>query len=220
MLCIPPNPTTEGQLEVVLDLSTEEWQGITSRLKDVLAHLKAQNECASQSYWLTVNADQLSGDGLIDRGSGHVKALAFFRRYLDNQGLGNDTALEQQDPPLDDQTAEQHLPALDGSTYQGAVSAETPVQDAIFQHSLSPEPGHAEQQQALPGSDLPGALQAMLGSSVPQISQQASHAHAEVCSHASHCNGSQVLSSRQLCTVLSLMFRIYHADTLCHAIHS
>ena len=65
---------------------------------------------------------------------------------------------------------------------------ETPVQDAIFQHSLSPEPGHAEQQQALPGSDLPGALQAMLGSSVPQISQQASHAHAEVCSHASHCN--------------------------------
>ena len=107
----------------------------------------------------------------------HTSGLVFLCRYLKNQG-GNDVPLDNQDSHLNGQSTEHHLPALDDGTSQGALHAETPVQAAIYQHSLSPEPGHAEHEHALPGSDLPAALQAMLNSSELQASQQTSQADA------------------------------------------
>ena len=45
-----------------LDLNTEEWHGITSRLKEVLAHLKAQNKYASPSHWHMIDIMEHSTD--------------------------------------------------------------------------------------------------------------------------------------------------------------
>ena len=50
-----------------MPLSTEEWHGITSRLKEVLAHLRDQNRCASYiGILLYQKGLQNDGPELID----------------------------------------------------------------------------------------------------------------------------------------------------------